>query len=223
MNHWVSCSLADLSWTQLQVGFRSFILFGQWLFRHTILRAKVKSTRRQAQWQKDIQSPFFKPWSKQIINQSQNQSAGKHPPPIIRPNQVIWPSPTSIGWESVFLPWGKGEEEESEYLLNHNLINHRNVTCILQIRKLRSLVQSAELGNRFHGCWRSLCSFIQSLEDIMRVKEWSQIIQNHHIAYLCSSDQEGVINLVPVDELRKTWARMPWLNGPQKLWLPKSS
>lgn len=146
MNHWVSCSLADLSWTQLQVGFRSFILFGQWLFRHTILRAKVKSTRRQAQWQKDIQSPFFKPWSKQIINQSQNQSAGKHPPPIIRPNQVIWPSPTSIGWESVFLPWGKGEEEESEYLLNHNLINHRNVTCILQIRKLRSLVQSAELG-----------------------------------------------------------------------------
>lgn len=50
-----------------------------------------------------------------------------------------------MGWKSIPLPWGVGEEKESEYLLNYNLINHRNVILILQIRKLRSLAQSAEL------------------------------------------------------------------------------
>lgn len=46
-------------------------------------------------------------------------------------------------WESILLPGEVWEEEESEYLLNYNLINHGNVISLLQIGKQRSLAQSA--------------------------------------------------------------------------------
>lgn len=44
-----------------------------------------------------------------------------------------------------YTPGGWRGVEQSEYFLNYNLINYRNVIHILQIRKLRSFAQSSKL------------------------------------------------------------------------------
>lgn len=116
----------------------------------------------------------------------------------MRPKQVIRPRPTSIGQESILLPWKQKEEEGVEYLLNYNLINHKNVTYILHIRKLRSLAPSTELGVESSSIFfQSSYSFI-SFDTLPVIEE--KIQGNTGTEMTCSNGLKGqVYKLIPTN------------------------